>query len=408
MLKKATWFVCFLVLAMSCLDEPDCFRLNNNIIGIAFKKMIGGAADTVAVIGVGASGTDSVFNQFILTNGIYLPLNLFTDQTSFSIQGLDELHQLSVGYDARTQFVSEECGARYVLSNLSLLNHDFDSVRIVNTSPFPSEAGANIEVYRCPVTNVVKVSFRQLTMDNSVSNAAVNARKIVGVVDDYSDIQRYVDTTLQTINLPLNPEANLNTFDLTLADQTDPINLAMTYTRRPRKFFDICGDQQLFAKLGVTATNVDSMLVAKDSIQDPPVTNVIIYKCPQTNLMRLYFKQPGGGVRADTIHLKRVTEGTNVYYENPDPALGYTLVTLPLDRNANGAGSAVFTFESHDQPNKTLKVTYNAVRTELYNACGTQAVFSELAVDPTSTFVNPTLKVATVQYPIVTNFEIIQ
>lgn len=416
MLKKASWFVCFLVLAMSCLDEPDCFRLNNNIIGIAFKKMIGGAADTVALVGVQASGTDSIFNEFILTSGIYMPLNFFATETAFSIQGLDgPLRQLSVGYDVRAQFVSEECGARYVLSNLSLLGYEnFDSVRIVNTSPFSSEAGANIEIYRCPITNYVEVSFRQLQMDNSV----VLARKINGVVDDYSGAQRYVDTTLQAIYLPLNPEAESSMFGLTMADQEVPSDISMTYKRRPRTFFDICGEQQTFGRLHITSsTNIDSILVVNDSIQDPPVTNITIYKCPQTNLMRLYFRQPTAPVRADTIYIKQITDdySGNIYYEDQDSEAG--LVTLPLNPSATGQGSTEFTFEIYNASGvgtyeKKLKVTYTATQTELFNACGTQALFSNLAVedsaDPQMDFTNNVIKVTTVQYPIVTNIEIIQ
>jgi hypothetical protein len=407
MLRKASWFVCFLVLAMSCLDEPDCFRLNNNIIGIAFKKMIGGAPDTVALIGVQASGTDVIFNEFVLTNGIYLPLNFFTTQTSFLIQGLNGQHTLDLGYDVRTQFVSDECGARYVLSNLSLLGYDnFDSIRVVNASPFSSEAGANIEIYRCPITNLVEVSFRQLQMENSV----VLARKIVNVVD-YSGIPAYVDTTLQAIYLPLNPEAESSTFTLTMADQELPSDISMAYKRLPRTFFDICGEQQTFGRLDITsAAGIDSIHVVNDSIHDPPVTNITIYKCPQTNMMRLYFRQPGAPVRADTIYIKKITDdySANVYYDNPDPALGYTFVTIPLNPAASGTGTTEFTFELHDGTIKTLGVAYNAVQTELFNACGTQAIFSGLSA-PTSNFTAPPIvRVTTVQYPIATNIEIIQ
>jgi hypothetical protein len=415
MLKKSSWIICFLLLAISCLDEPDCFRLNNNIVGIAFRKIRGGEADTVALIGVQASGTDSVFNQYVIGTDFYLPLNFFDTQTSFFIQGLERNYQLATSYVVKSQFVSDECGARFVLSDLSILDHDVDSIRMYNNTPFTSEAGTNIVIYRCPILNRVEVSFRQLDIEG---NSAVKARKINNVVDDLG-VSRYSQTELAAIYLPLNPAANSSTFSLSMADQAEASLLSMSYVKRIRKFYEICGVQEAFAGLDTTSTaHIDSLDIIQDSIQDPPVTNIVIYKCPQTNMMQLYFKQPGTGtqVKADTLHVKSVKDDLGrFYYQNSDPLKGYTTFDLPLNE---AQGSTTFTFDIFNTPGvttytKTLKVLYVRTPNKFYNACPTQYIFSELSIEPSpdvsKNFTNPnTIKKNTVTYPIARNIEIIQ
>ena len=60
--------------------------------------------------------------------------------------------------NAQVQFVSEDCGERYIFSDLKILEYDFDSVRIVNPTP-TAPASTNIEIYRCPRTNLMGIDF---------------------------------------------------------------------------------------------------------------------------------------------------------------------------------------------------------------------------------------------------------
>src|SRR5688500_13476479 len=99
MLKKTCWFVFLMMLAISCLDEPECFSLNNNVIGIAFKKMSDSQADTVIFFSVWAEGTDSVFRTSVALTGIdKLPLNYYQNETIFHFEGLDKTYDLHLGY----------------------------------------------------------------------------------------------------------------------------------------------------------------------------------------------------------------------------------------------------------------------------------------------------------------------
>ncbi len=395
MLKKASWFLCLMILAISCLDEPDCFRLNNNFAGIAFKKMYDGQADTVALIGVRPSGTDSVFNQYVLTTGIYLNLNYFAEQTSFSIEHLNGgVKQVLLGYDVRTQFVSEDCGARYVLSNLQLLNSTYDSIRIIDATPGAAQQGANIEVYRCPITNVMELSFRQLQEGTSVASPL----KINYITNAAGGIA-YQDTTLQTVYLPLNPAGNAEQFAIYFADQAAPKAFDFNYTRTPKTFFEKCLAQQLFHNLDVTATSFDSLEIVTDSIQDPPVTNLIAYRCAETNLMQVYFRKAGAPVRNDTIDVVTIKDHlNNILYENQK----LTYVILPLDSNAT---TSVFTFELQDGT-RTLTVNYDISNETLFNACGEQTLFSGL--EPSISSGQTILRADSVYFPPRTNVEIIK
>jgi hypothetical protein len=401
MLKKASWFACLMILAISCLDEPDCFRLNNNFAGIAFKKMYDGEADTVVLIGVQASGTDSIFNSYVLTTGVYLNLNYFSEQTSFAIESLnDGINQLVLGYDVRTQFVSEDCGARYVLSNLQILSADYDSIRLIDETPGASRQGANIEIYRCPITNIMELSFRQLQGGTSISSALK-----INSLTNSDGVPIHVDTTLSTVYLPLDPSGASELFTINFADKTN--SFGFNYARTPITFFEKCSAQQLIHDIGITSNDFDSLLVVKDSLQDPPVTNLIAYRCPETNLMQVYFRKNGSPVRNDTIDVKTI-KGKNdvILYQNQK----LTYVILPLDPDSN---SSTFTFELQTST-KTLTVNYTRTPQTLFPACDVandnkqQILFSDLVA--TSNFTQTTVlsTADSVRYPAVTNVQIIQ
>jgi hypothetical protein len=53
---------------------------------------------------------------------------------------------LKVGYKTQTRFISEECGSEQVLYDLSILETDFDSVRIVNNRLTTSKT-TNVEIF---------------------------------------------------------------------------------------------------------------------------------------------------------------------------------------------------------------------------------------------------------------------
>lgn len=408
-MKKAHWFIIFLLFAISCLDEPDCFRLNNNVIGIAFKKMYDGKADTVALIGITAmDAIDTVFSKFTFTNGAYVPLDFFDNQTALTLEGLYQTNHLTVGYDVRTQFVSDDCGARYVLSDLALQANDYDSIRLVSTTPSSSEAGVHVEVYRCPRTHLMKFAFRQLQGDASVALTP----KIVQITPDYT-APIFVDTTLSYVNLPLNPATGTVRFDFSFRDYGSNF-VEVQYESNTWNYGEkYCASKnlRLYHDLAVNGKGVgfdfDSVLVVRDSLQDPPLTNLIAYRCPQTNLVRISFRTSSAPVRADSLDLIRIIDdNSNVYYENTKLAL----FTLPLS-----TGSSVtekeFTFELKDGTVKKLKLRYTPVVETVFGACGEQTTLTALTIVPYGSgfdfSTSPAARASATTFPVQTNFEII-
>jgi hypothetical protein len=407
-MKKAHWFIIFLLFAISCLDEPDCFRLNNNVIGIAFKKMYDGRADTVALIGIQALGVpDTTFSKFLYTNGAYVPLDFFSQQTSLTLQDLYETHQLLLGYDVKAQFVSDDCGARYVLSGLNLLSEDYDSIRVVSTDPASSEAGVHIEIYRCPRTHLMKVVFQQLQEETS----RVMTPKINGISPDYID-PIFVDTTLSVVNLPLNPEANTVRFDFDFRDYGAKF-LTVQYQRTAWDYNDLCAARnlQFYGRLKVgnkgEAFDFDSVKVVRDSLQDPPITNITAYRCPQTNLMRISFRTPSAPVRADSISVVSVTDNKGaVLYENTKLAI----FTLPLITDP-GVIETEFTFLLTDGTTKKLTIGYGRETARTYgNACGDLTTLTDLEISTDFGLLpdQSSFKLDHTTFPVQTNFEILK
>src|SRR5688572_21067283 len=104
MLKKTAWFVFLLVAGVSCLDEPDCYSLNNNVIGISFKKLSDNKADTLFVKRLIAGGTDSIFHENVfITKVDRLPLNYYENETVFHFEGVNKTYDLHLKYSAKAQ-----------------------------------------------------------------------------------------------------------------------------------------------------------------------------------------------------------------------------------------------------------------------------------------------------------------
>jgi hypothetical protein len=264
MMKKTVWFLFLSALAFSCLDEPDCFSLNNNLIGISFKKLVDGKADTIFFSSVTADGTDSVFVENSLVTGIdKLPLNYYTDQTVFHFSGLNGSYDLHLGYSAKTQLVSEDCGERFVLTNMKALEHTFDSLRQLSTTPKRNDGtGAQFEVYRCPNRSQVKLKFT-----SEVSIAAIST--------DYQTNILYSDAPVSTIRIPLNILATSSTINFEFTDGTTR-SITIGYVIGQETLFSVCGEQYIISDINVMSTDFSSPNVIRSTTQDPPQTNIEI------------------------------------------------------------------------------------------------------------------------------------
>lgn len=148
---------------ISCLDEPDCFTLNNNVVGFSIRDAI---SDTIARSDTFAYFLANREKEFRFTDTTYvieeggrftLPIDFLHDSTEFiffKFNGKNSLNvqdtlidTLVVGYRTQAQYVSEDCGERFVLSNLTILRHTFDDIRLVNREPGRDNNARNFEIY---------------------------------------------------------------------------------------------------------------------------------------------------------------------------------------------------------------------------------------------------------------------
>lgn len=170
-MKRITWFIFILILTISCLDEPDCFRLSNNKIGVRFRWFAVNSAGTVITIAdttridsIAASVKDvGIINTS--TSEATLLLNPQAEQVDYQFGRGGIFNNLGVGYKTAAQFVSTECGTRYIYSDLKILEHNFDSARVVSAAPNYAN-GVNIDVYRCHQNSEVGILFRNSAQES--------------------------------------------------------------------------------------------------------------------------------------------------------------------------------------------------------------------------------------------------
>jgi len=265
---------CLLVLG-GCLEDPDCYQLNNNIVGISFKKLYDKKADTLAIVDITAPGTDSVFYSYKLATGVYLPLNFLAEETDFTFNTFDQVPEtraLNLSFNSKTQFVSLDCGVRYILDNLKITGHDFDSVRVLSNVPGNAANTTNLEIYRCPNNTILKIKFRQV-VDGKILADTVYLNSIT---TDYSWNIAYAEPSEVTqLKIPLNADADITTYNFEFEGKTNTLQLG--YTRTQRLLFDVCGNQMLLSNLDTILHDFDSIRIINDTIQDPPVTNLEIF-----------------------------------------------------------------------------------------------------------------------------------
>lgn len=137
------------VFAISCLDGPDCIEKRNNLVGISFvkysdfKTALSQEIDTIT-----AKGASVAFSGKITASTIVVPLDYLNDTTflDLSIAGTD--YPLVLTYESKAQFISDDCGEKYVLGGLNVAEHHFDSVNIINGTPGINSNVSNIIIFR--------------------------------------------------------------------------------------------------------------------------------------------------------------------------------------------------------------------------------------------------------------------
>lgn len=407
MIKKVVWFLFFGLLAVSCLDDPDCYNLNSNVIGISFKKIADGKADSIYLYGISIEGTDSIFygnpSGSIVTD-VQLPLNILQDQSPITFLRFGNAgpftNSLLLGYDTKAQFVSEDCGERFIVSNLHVLSSDFDSTRLVNASPTQNPS-TNIIIYRCPIPNVVRFSFRQWNTNEADTLGAALPVLFNSIQDDFSNITYQTSQAVSTIRLPINSESNATTFNMDINSYGNT-SIMLNYTSTTQALYIPCGEQKFFSHLTMPAitTTFDKVVVVNDSIQDPPRTNITFFKCPVTNLVRIAFRESTSSTNNISVDILKITADytdEEFYVEQKASS-----VELPLNE---AAGTTTFTFRLANG-DKVLTLNYDTEENVYHEVCN-QTEMSSLTIGSSSGFTNaPTVLEPTVTFPTQNNIAV--
>lgn len=135
------------LLLSSCYADPNCIGLRNDVIGISFRQKSSNESTTVELSGINLSNSDSVFNAGASTTQVYLPLNVNETQQTINFNLSTGSFSMVVEYLSQPQFESVDCGPRFVLSNLKIVEHNFDSAFVSGSIPLTESSGTNIVVY---------------------------------------------------------------------------------------------------------------------------------------------------------------------------------------------------------------------------------------------------------------------
>jgi hypothetical protein len=151
-MKNWCWIIVVLMLASSCLESAECIKSGSPAMVISFKKLSDGTADTVSLYNITAEGTDFVFYKTdpdaldILNGSAVVSVNPYAEETLFTFYLETQPVTLRVGYKNEVRFISEECGSDRVQIDLTILETQFDSVRVVN-NVLTRDSLTNIEIY---------------------------------------------------------------------------------------------------------------------------------------------------------------------------------------------------------------------------------------------------------------------
>lgn len=263
MIKRTLWFFVFALMAISCLDQPDCFSLNNNVIGITFKRLSTNKADTIGWTAIIPERTNIAYVPTASSKTfVNLRLDPYSESTIFMIEAGGKVYDLKLDYSSRPQFVSEDCGEKFIITDLKVSSEAFDSVRVAASTPKSQEvAGTNIEVFRCPNTSRIKVRFS-------------SAISIASIQTSYATIAITPDAVSDVL-LPLNTAESQSAITFKFSDGTTK-NLVLNYVRETQQLFHACGDQVVISEISVASHSFTKVVVTRTAIQDPNQVNLEI------------------------------------------------------------------------------------------------------------------------------------
>ena len=345
-------------------------------------------------------------NNWVSVTSFQDSLNYFANQGTFTFIEKTRTRNLSFAYTVKNQFISEDCGSSFVLSDLHVTNHEFDSVRVVNSSPTKT-GGPNIDIYRCPETDTLGIEFYQLFgTTNGVTISNPQSRHLSHEFHSVKDIDgnKLFSGRAATIKLPVDLEKNSASFIFETNASIDTVSV--TYNRTTEQRYRPCGVQTFVNSLTIGKHTFDSLSYGLDALDepirallDPHAANLRVFSCPPTNLLRIDFVNAQKVLKAVTITSITGDHFTGDLVEEP---ITTNTVTLPVDLNSD---VSTFRIAHSDNVVETLSVQYNRASLRLFNACPNPVITGLREATEVANILIPT-NATTLQFPAVKNVEI--
>jgi hypothetical protein len=188
---------------------------------------------------------------------------------------------LMLQYSSQIQFVSPDCGQRYVFRNLSTVYSTFDSIHIANPTP-TAPSSTNFVVYRCANADNTGIRFRT----SSGGTAADSALAVVRIIPDFAPALYEGETATQFF-LPLDRNKSSTSYSFVFEDGSSE-NLTLSYNHVTRSSaIQDCDPVTFFTRIRIASTTFDTTstkfsnnsktTVKSTGTEDPAIINFEIF-----------------------------------------------------------------------------------------------------------------------------------
>ena len=142
------YIVGILFFAASCLTDPDCIRINDNVLKVAFLDEDDDRPDTLIVNSVYILGLEDtpVFQDTSFV-AMDLPLNLDSTSMTYVINSVQGIDTFAVTYTVNNELITPECGLTTSFNDLEFGEFTFDpDVLILVDQRILNEIETNVQI----------------------------------------------------------------------------------------------------------------------------------------------------------------------------------------------------------------------------------------------------------------------
>lgn len=263
----------------ACDPEESCVSQVANRYGTGFFQINEAGVREPATFyfsRIRAVERDTAF--FLLENAgvrsLNLALNPGADITTFVFDhaGGRNRDTLQLAYERNFRMIAPDCGLELRFSNIRLVRHTFDSVRLLTTEINETRReGLDLEVFserRCEVSesNRYRLGFFRLEDNGQVVPDVVNFDAVRDAASDSVFFSRN-ENGISSLELALDPEANRTVF-LFENNENSIDTLTVSYTRRFFVNSPYCDPEILYTGIEIDYTTFGHVQVLNSELAD--------------------------------------------------------------------------------------------------------------------------------------------